>query len=477
MSLTSLQHLNEFRSIIAPWKSLYKYADIACVSLKTQDSEFLLFGRIILEFLSPQNAQPFKLVTEQITAHRMQLKIGPTEVDTIVDRLSHGQISLESALFSLKGSDDRLLSFLFPLFHPSIASSGGPRLPTLVIYGSPKEPLLHQLGFKPVEQLDWALKALDQPFDSFDELLALLGLPRLPQLGDSTAIELIARAPIGISEESRIDKGEAIVICRAAPGFEVSKLKIGYKVLRKDSTDRSFVMGDALRWKDEQSFLQGELRIPVNDSAVAHVFASYEGTVLQQWWLTDPTKHLNTRNAVYEIFDKDLSVIKRFLAGQGNNRSDDFEGGISLLLYLMGFSPAHLGITKLLGDGPDILASTSQGNLAVIECTTGMLNEANKLAKLIKRSTLIRQQLASSGYGHILVQPIIVTPLERASVQAELDEAGKYGIAVVCKEELESLVRDIRVASDSDSFLIKAKELIPKPPNQSNQQALFSVHE
>ena len=133
-----------------------------------------------------------------------------------------------------------------------------------------------------------------------------------------------------------------------------------------------------------------------------------------------------------------------------------------------------MGTTKLLKEGPDILASTPSGNLLVVECTTGLLNEGNKLAKLTRRTILIKEKLMASGYSHLVVQPIITTTLPRNSVVTDLEDAGKASIAVVCKEELESLLNENTVFPDPEVLLKRSAQLIPKFPDKADQPSLFT---
>ena len=134
-----------------------------------------------------------------------------------------------------------------------------------------------------------------------------------------------------------------------------------------------------------------------------------------------------------------------------------------------------MGTTKLLREGPDILASAPSGNLLVVECTTGLLNEGNKLAKLTRRTILKKEKLMESGYGHLVVQPIIVTSLLRGSVVTDLNDAGKSGIAVVCKEELDLLLNENILFPDPEVLLKRAAKLIPTFPDIAEQPSLFTT--
>lgn len=146
-----------------------------------------------------------------------------------------------------------------------------------------------------------------------------------------------------------------------------------------------------------------------------------------------------------------------------------FEGATSTLLTLLGFSVVNYGRIPKLQRGPDIIALTPVGHVGVIECTVGLLDEADKLAKLVQRTRLIRDKLREAGYGHLEVQPAIVTPLSRAEVVADLVTAGKHGICVVCRDDLEQMLNEVRLFPNAERIFQEAKRLIP----ESNQPPLL----
>lgn len=471
MSLSQPQHFLDFTKLISSWKSSYRYASLSSLAIKTTDGVVLLFGRIILEYSKPEASQPFRLEIGDLVARKEDLPIPEDTIDKIITEASRGEMLFGDELFSLKRDGECFSSSFFPLYHPLITT--GPRLPTIVVHGIGRDPLLRRENFRPFQHFDWALKSADQPFDSLDELLIFMGLPRLLQMSEMTAIELVARAPVSIRDTSSIENNEVIITCRLADGLNPSLVKLGYKVASKGLFNRSFVTGDKLSWKKEGFFQDGTVQVPLIDVPALQAFASYAGLAIHQWWITDPRKSLNIRKAAYEPYDNNLEVIRRFLATLGNNKSEDFESGVALLLYLLGFSVAHMGTTKLLSEGPDILASAPSGNLLVVECTIGLLNEGNKLAKLIRRTILIREKLMAAGYSHLTVQPVIATALMRNSIQTELEDAGKAGIAVVCKEELDSLLNESTIFPDPEDLLKRSAQLIPKLPDKPDQSSLF----
>lgn len=471
MPLSTPEDLHRFTQLIAPWSSAYRFADCASVAMKIGNESPLLFGRIILYFVLPDHHQSFRLDAEPLSVRRAVIPIPEGGVSQLITTAGAGTLNINDERFSLKQEGQYLGSFLFPLHHPEVGS--GVRLPTLRISGTRKDPFLQSRSFKPVEQLDWALKAADQPFDTFDELLLALGLPRLLQMGDMTTLEVVAGAPASILDSSRIQEGRAIINCRIANGLEPVKLKLGYKVQRGAVTDRSMIKGDRFQWKQNDSFQEGVAQIDVDNAPVLQAFLSYQETALHQWWVFDPDKRLNLRQAVYELFDPQLVALKTFVNGQGRETARDFEKGVAFLANLLGFAIVPFSVIPQLADGPDVIASTPNGNAAVIECTIGHLTENNKLAKLVRRTNLLKEKLRLAGHGHLKVQPVIVSLLSRAELQVELFEAGKHNVAVISKEELQTLINETILFPNAEELFMRIPELIPCPTPVEGQESLF----
>ncbi len=468
MRLNNPQDLQSFNQIISPWISAYKYADCVSVAIKVGREWPLLIGRTILHFAPPE-VSPLKLDTEYVRARRAVVPIVEGTASRLINSAGTGNLVINDEEFTLSQDGAQSLgSSLFPLYHPEVG--GGVRIPALRIYGKNKEPLLRSSTFKPVEHLDWELKASDQPFDTFDELLLSLGLPALLKLGDSTALEVVAGNPASILDTSQIHRGLATIMCRMARGLDPAKLKLGYKVKRGSLTDRSTRMGNGFEWTEKESFQEGSIRVNVGDAPILQAFISYQDLALHQWWIMDPDKRLNLRQAVYEAFDQDLGILKAFLNGQGRDMARDFEKGVSLLTNLLGFSIVPLSIIPQLADGPDLIISTPNGHVAVVECTTRHLNEDNKLARLVRRANLLKDKLRSAGYGYLNVQPVIVTLLTRSEVQVELDEAGKYSVAVISKEGLQTLFDQAMLFSNAEELFSRLTEYIP---HHGAQESLF----
>jgi hypothetical protein len=77
--------------------------------------------------------------------------------------------------------------------------------------------------------------------------------------------------------------------------------------------------------------------------------------------------------------------------------------------------------------------------------------------------------LADARYGHLQIQPAIVTPLSREEVAADLPLAGSHGIAVACKQNIESALSQVGFPPNADRVFQDAKKLVPA----SEQPSLF----
>ena len=147
---------------------------------------------------------------------------------------------------------------------------------------------------------------------------------------------------------------------------------------------RGSVTGDCFEWRDEKDLKIAFHRIAMGEASVLQAFLSYDRVSLHQWWVTDPKKHLNPWQTIHQIFDQDLELLRKMLLKPETDKPYAFEGAVSTLLTLLGFSVANYGRIPKLQKGPDIIAVTPSGHVGIIECTIGLINENDKLAKLAR---------------------------------------------------------------------------------------------
>lgn len=460
------QSFSDFKALLSLWASAYKCAVISYVGVKTPQGPRILFGRVLLE---PNRAMAgetvFRFETEHVVAARFVSNTTLTEINAFLDKASQGEIlAVDETQLSIQADGD-FSAYFSPVHHPFV--SEGPRLPCLQVSGIPKHRLLTSVTDSRV--LDWELKAAEAPFDNLDELLSQCELPTQSQMGDSTMLEIVAKTPTMIVGTSAITEGSAAIECHLAADLDAAKLRLGYKVFHKDSVSRESINGSTLDWRQEGDIKVGTIRVPVEDASLLQAFVSYSGVSHHQWWVTDPLKTLNPRHAIHRVFDSDLEILKKLLLSPETDKSQMFETGVSTLFSILGFSVCNYGRAPKLQDGPDIIAIAPSGNVGVVECTVGLLDRNDKLKKLVQRSMLIRQRLDHANYSYLQVQSVIVTPLARQEVAADLETAGKHEIAIICKEEIEEMLSRISLLPDADKIFQDLKSLIPN----TGQESLF----
>ena len=441
-----------FSNLLAKWAGVYALASCSYVGLKTPQGPNILCGRVQFETSSRINEeQPFKHETEHIIAERFVMKIEAADVSEVIAKARQGRIGTLSGEIALAPDGERFSTYL-PSGHDRFESE-------LSIRGVSRHTLLGKAGYP--RNLDGELRSADVPFDSLDELLANLGLPVSTQLGDYTRLEVSALSPAGISTDSTIGGGEAVINCAISKSLDFGKLKLGYRFFQKGKPiARGGVTGKAFQWSEKASQMIGSYRVKLDDAPLLRAYLSYDGVLLEVRLITDPTKQLNQRHAVHNALDADLKILREIL-GLDRDKSGSFEIAVSTLFSLLGYSPTIYGQAPKLLDGPDIIAFTPNAHVAVIECTTGPIAQNDKLGKLVQRTVMIRNKLADAIYGSAQVQPVIVTSRSRKEAAAGLEAAGKHDIAVLCKEELEELLARASLPPDPDSLFQDLKHFIP----------------
>ena len=81
---------------------------------------------------------------------------------------------------------------------------------------------------------------------------------------------------------------------------------------------------------------------------------------------------------------ENLRAIIANAQGRGEE-ARDMESVVAWLLWMLGFSVAHLN-TRRTRDAADLLVTSPAGHFAVVECTTGLLKAENKLSLLHERA-------------------------------------------------------------------------------------------
>jgi len=197
-------------------------------------------------------------------------------------------------------------------------------------------------------------------------------------------------------------------------------------------------------------------------------FLTYDGEFLGSWWARDQSITFSARAALHKAVDRDNALVAKFFDDR-----NAFEEHVLALLSLLGLDCLYYGNITELKDGPDILALSNQGHLYVIECTTGDISSRGKLRRLYERTNAIRAALANSAYRPSEVLAVMVTSSPKSDTLHCWDELANYKIAIVCREEIATLLAQIEAPPTADRLFAAAVAAIPatqipQPPTASN---------
>jgi hypothetical protein len=126
------------------------------------------------------------------------------------------------------------------------------------------------------------------------------------------------------------------------------------------------------------------------------------------------------------------------------------ETAVAWILWMLGFSVAHLGGTPRTQDAVDLIAMIPTGHFIVIECTTGLLKAENKLSLLHDRTESVRRSLMACNQSHLRVIPLIVTSKTREEVKPDLEQAERLGIWVVVREDFDQIINRTSLFPNAD---------------------------
>lgn len=444
--------IDAFFAGLVPREGAYqKFASVSYFAVKHDGAFVLVQAKLFLNSVPP-DIPLTQFQTENIRAGHFLMSDLAADARTVVGLFTEGKLSRPDGELWFPPADGGSYSAYHLPFHPEGLQNGS-RLDVLTLMGARRVEYVRQ------PQFDWEVKAAATPYDSIAELLLEYRLGTLR--GDAANLEIVAFnvAVVDLSSTVRGTKANPAVLL--ADGLSPDKVTLGYRVFSQGRVvQRATIPGATMQWGRRDALLRGIAEIDIPPAAVLHCIATYAGTAQHQGWLSDPSTVQNPQRSVYEAFDDKLEVLRDFLAkSQGKGRdARDLEAGVSWLLWMLGFSVAHLGGTDKTQNAPDLIATTPRGNFAVIECTTGLLKAENKLALLVDRAEALKRRLEASGNRHLHVLPVIVTSKAREEVKADLEQAEKLGVVVLTRESLEEALKRTLVLPNAEALFAEGEQ-------------------
>jgi hypothetical protein len=444
------QHIDEFFAAIEPLKDAYRTDSFSYVAVETVAGPVLIKGMLFLNVQVP--TIPLKTVNVKcLRAGHFHLESAGLTRELVVAQLCKGILATPNGelRFPPNSANGQYGSQFQPYHEIGIREQR--LLIHLSLFGSETRNFIEQ------PKLDWQLRSASIPYEGLQDVLSDF---RLGVLQGVNCVEVLAFNVAAIDASSNIKGQTATLNVRASNYVDREKVSVGVRVLEQGRVvKREQLPRDAFEWseKDGHKLASTSMHIPL--AAIVHGIVSYNGVAQQHYYFGDPASFQNPRRAAYEAFDPKLSTINDILAKAQTSRPDsrDFEAAMPWLFWMLGFAPAYIGGLPRMRDAADFIVSTPSGNMAVVECTVGLLKDDDKLPKLHDRAQAARRNLDTSSTRHLRVLPVIITAKLAEEVRPDMEQAEKLGIYVVTREEILQLVERTLFPQNADQLYEEAE--------------------
>ena len=442
-----MEAVDEFFDGIRPHEAAYRRSTFPYLAVKKGD-DFVVVKCALILTAEPTATPLTQFRSENVRAGQYSLLDLKAEPRELIDQVVSGKIRTPDGELIFP-TENRTTTVA--LFHPFWLERQR-RTSVLTVTAGNTSDYLKQ------PSQDWEVKASATPYDGLHELLAEYDLGGLR---NEVTFEAIALAVAMVDARSHVKGGEAIVTIRVAEGLTREKVSLGYRVLdRLRCVNRDIIRGHDLQWTSDGGMQVAQTEFGVPIAAVVHCIISYDGIVQHHYYIHDPSKSQNRRRAAYEEFDPDLETLRSILLKVGTGKGRDqrsFESGVACLLWMLGFSPVHVGEAGRLG-APDLIAATPSGHLVVVECTTGVLKAESKMTLVVERTERIRKRLVGTPFRTLAA---MVTSRPADEIRADIESAEKLGVLVVNGDGLkEGLELRTLMPPNADALYEEAEKVV-----------------
>lgn len=439
----SQKFLDQFFAAIAPFESAYEHIGFSYIAIKLGDRFVIRQGRLFLNADSP-NARSNHFQSARVCAGHYPLAYLYADVRGFIDALLTGSINTPDGALHFPAATGGYHAASYVPFHQE-GLQKQIRWNVLTLLGAEQEAI-------PQPDIDWEIKAATPPYDGVQELAREFRLDGIS--GDTISVDIVAYNVAAVdTANSKVEGTTANVQVLLASKLPTDRAAVTYRTyLHGAAKERGTISGASMDWTEEEEFQRGRFDLEVTSAATLNCTVSYDGIAQSHWWLSDPATAQNSRRAVYEVFDPMLQNLQAIIANAQGRGQDarNLETAVAWLMWMLGFSVAHLGAMPKSQDAADLLATTPAGHFAVIECTTGLLKAENKLALLHARAQSVRRGLEASNNKFQRVLPVIVTSRTREEIAPDIETAEKLGICIVTREDLERAIPQTTYQTNAD---------------------------
>jgi hypothetical protein len=451
-------HLELFKSAAAQWLCDPYSIEIRYVGRKTEPSIKLITCAVNLWPIGTSPSDSLMIETNQIIAGRELITDCSIEdLVIIIEGLEQGKLVLKDKFLNLPIING--ISY----YSEMISNERWFCDAHLRISGDAVDPLQST----EISKIDNELRLAPLPFDGISDLLNHLNLNDALTRHTQSHIEIRIFPPIDMRiAESSLKKEIFNLTLHAHQKLDIRNVSLALRMFPESSTSRKQV-ASKIKWKRNKDGIQvGKLRIAARKVfAVLAMLMAGSNTVRRQFY-EDALRVPNRRLATFEKFDANLKMLKRAL---NDTDATAFEIAVNSLAYLLGFSGSVINET----DAPDIVLSSPNENIVLIECTTRIKDFSAKLGKLVDRKNSLLSLIKETNDSR-KVYSYLICSLPKSNIAYDEIELAKHGVVLITKESLDSLLTQLKFPKDLELLLLQDEQNLEAIAQKTFQANLFN---
>lgn len=452
--------LELFKSASSQWLCDPYSVEIRYIGLKNKDFNSLLSCVVNFWPVGTSPSSSLRFSANQVIAGRELLTdFSLKELNVLINNLEQGKLILKGLSLNVEAKQG--LSY----YSEMISNDRWFCDAHLLITGDAHNPL----SSVEIAKVNSQLRLNKQPFDGLSDLVSNLDVPDTLTSYKQSQIEIRISPSIDIRiDESNLSKGKFNLILHAHQKLITKNISIGIRQFPESLNSRKQV-ASRVTWETNESGIQvGKLQVNAKNSfAVQAILMAGSNTVRRQFF-DDILKVPNRRLSVFSNFDNDLKMLKRALNGDFD--SNGFETAVNSLAYLLGFSGCVMNET----DAPDLILSTPNENLVIIECTTRISDFNSKLGKLVERKNALIALLEGAGDSR-KVYSYLVCSLPKNQIKHDEKELGRNKVTLLTRESLLELLNQLKFPQDLEKLLSDDEKVLENLLLQSNNSQVPQI--
>lgn len=432
-------HLELFKTASSQWLCDPYSVEIRFIAKKSSDLNKLLACTVNFWPIGMQQSKSLRIVANDIFAGiEVITDCSLNKISVFIENLEQGKLILEDLSVSIEGKQG--LSY----YTEMISNDRWFCDAHLIISGDA------QMSFSSTEltKINSELRVGKLPFDGIEDLINYLNLPDTFSSYKQPQIEIRISPPVDIRiDESSLSKEQFKLTLHAHSKLNINTISLAVLFFPETQFSRKQVASQ-IKWKSIKNGRQiGKLIMKAENSFAVKTLLMTGISTIRRQFFEDILKVPNRRLFAISAFDNNLKKLRKDLIDATN--SMHFEKAVNSLAYILGFS----GCLTNESEAPDIILSTLNNNLVLIECTIKISDFNAKLGKLVDRKNMLTELLKKAGDNR-KVHTYLVCGQPKSSIVHEEKLLVNHNVILLTKESLEELLEKLKFPRDPDEILL-----------------------